>query len=386
MRRTNTAINYVINMRSPGTVYAADYNDYLIANTGYTKMGYANGTAYVALADWQTGVTQDAHSLGLNPGYEAPATGNFKPTASNTAPAALNDKGTPVGIATDLVNFSRSATVPDIGAYEFGCSTFPGASVVADSIAVCSGSPVSFTIKTPEAGVSYTWYTTATGGSPIFTGNPYTVNNVTTPIEFWVKGATAIGCTNGLFTHVKAVVYSKLAQPVATLDTAGVDILRFKWNAVAGATGYLVSRDGVNFITPSSGATGLTHTITGLNPLDTAGLVVKAVGVLACQEAVSARVSGRTRSNEFFIPNTFTPNGDGRNDVFRVYGNTIKSIRVMVFNQWGEKVFETSSPAGGWDGIYKGAPAPIGVYVYVVNLTLADGTVTVKKGSLNLVR
>jgi len=386
MRRANTALSYALYMKTGGIVYVSDYNDFLIGASGYTKMGYFNTAAYTALADWQTGVSQDAHSLTLNPAYEDPANGNFKPAASTTSQVPFNDKGTPVGVTADFLSVARSTSTPDIGAYEFGCSSFPAAVVTADSIAVCSGSPVSFQIKTPEAGVSYTWYTTPTGITPVYTGNPYTVNNVTGPVDYWVMGATAIGCTNGTRTHVKAVAYTALAAPVAVVDTIGVDMVRFKWNSVPGATGYIVSRDGVNFTAPSSGATGLTHTVSALRPLDTVSLVVKAVGVISCQEAVSARVSARTRNNEFFIPNTFTPNGDGRNDVFAVYGNTIKSVKVMVFNQWGEKVFESASQSTGWDGSYKGKQQPIGVYVYVVNVVLNDGSVFVKKGSLNLVR
>lgn len=58
----------------------------------------------------------------------------------------------------------------------------------------------------------------------------------------------------------------------------------------------------------------------------------------------------------------------------------------MIFNQWGEKVFETSNPQGTWDGTYKGKQQPAGVYIYVARIILTDGTSANQKGTLNLIR
>ncbi|RYE12014.1 MAG: gliding motility-associated C-terminal domain-containing protein, partial [Sphingobacteriales bacterium] len=65
---------------------------------------------------------------------------------------------------------------------------------------------------------------------------------------------------------------------------------------------------------------------------------------------------------------------------------TIQSMRMVVFNQWGEKVFESFNQATGWNGQYKGKGLPSGVYMYVCEMVLRDGTKQVKKGSINLVR
>lgn len=87
-----------------------------------------------------------------------------------------------------------------------------------------------------------------------------------------------------------------------------------------------------------------------------------------------------------FVPNAFTPNGDGKNDVLKVYSLSVKSLHFMVFNQWGQKIFETTNRDEGWDGTYKGARQPSGVYMYVCSVTLLDGSEVVKKGAVNLVR
>jgi gliding motility-associated-like protein len=177
------------------------------------------------------------------------------------------------------------------------------------------------------------------------------------------------------------------AGPNVKIDTVATNSVRFSWAAVANATGYKVSTDGVNFVAPSSGATGLTHTITGLTAGSTVSLIVQAEGTLAsCPKGTSNRVEAHLLSNQYFVPNTFTPNRNGKNDVFIVHCNIVNTMRLMIFNQWGEKIFETSSQQNGWDGTYKGKQQPVGVYVYVLSMTLQDGTVVNKKGTINLIR
>jgi gliding motility-associated-like protein len=101
---------------------------------------------------------------------------------------------------------------------------------------------------------------------------------------------------------------------------------------------------------------------------------------------ISQPLTVRTLTDQIYIPNAFTPNGDGKNDVLLVYGYTIQSLRFSVFNQWGEKIFESANQATGWNGNYNGKPQPSGVYMYVCQITYRDGTTEVKKGSINLVR
>jgi gliding motility-associated-like protein len=91
-------------------------------------------------------------------------------------------------------------------------------------------------------------------------------------------------------------------------------------------------------------------------------------------------------NNDLFVPNVFSPNGDGRNDVFRVFGSGLNSIDLSVFNQWGELIFRSRDINTGWDGRYKGTAQPVGVYIYVLRAELTDGNIINKKGSVNLIR
>ena len=88
------------------------------------------------------------------------------------------------------------------------------------------------------------------------------------------------------------------------------------------------------------------------------------------------------------VPTAFTPNGDGRNDVFRVL-NAVKAedLELTVFNRWGQLVFRTKDWKQGWDGRINGAPQPTAVYVWLLRYTHRDTKKRVEqKGSMTLVR
>jgi gliding motility-associated-like protein len=93
------------------------------------------------------------------------------------------------------------------------------------------------------------------------------------------------------------------------------------------------------------------------------------------------------------ISNAFTPNGDGRNDVFYVLGGPEGSVikGFNIYDRWGLKVFGVhdvmpGDPAFGWDGRYGGKPAPAGVYVYEVVMSYPGGGMQSYRGTVVLVR
>ena len=89
----------------------------------------------------------------------------------------------------------------------------------------------------------------------------------------------------------------------------------------------------------------------------------------------------------YYVPNAFTPNGDGQNDIFRAipvgFSNT---TYFRVFNRLGVLVFETNQYLKGWDGTYNGKPQPAGVYVWTVAGTNKDFKKVEQKGTVNLLR
>ncbi len=87
-----------------------------------------------------------------------------------------------------------------------------------------------------------------------------------------------------------------------------------------------------------------------------------------------------------FVPDAFSPNGDGVNDDFKAMGLFLDSSKMIIFNRWGQPVFETESAAKGWNGTINNLPAPEGTYVYRVEITDSLGKRFVKVGTLLLVR
>ena len=72
------------------------------------------------------------------------------------------------------------------------------------------------------------------------------------------------------------------------------------------------------------------------------------------------------------VPNVFTPNGDGKNDEFRVAYRSIKEFHCWVYNRWGKLVYEWTDPVKGWDGTINGRPAAEGAYYYVIRALGTD--------------
>jgi gliding motility-associated-like protein len=91
---------------------------------------------------------------------------------------------------------------------------------------------------------------------------------------------------------------------------------------------------------------------------------------------------------EFFLPNAFSPNGDGKNEFFRPRNNCIASLDFRIYNRWGNPVYISTSPTDpGWDGSTpKGKDGNDGVYIYTLSATLSDGTHFDKKGTVTLVK
>ena len=93
------------------------------------------------------------------------------------------------------------------------------------------------------------------------------------------------------------------------------------------------------------------------------------------------------KSAEIYVPDAFTPNGDGLNDILRPVLMGIKQLKFFrVFNRWGQLVYETKTSRDGWDGRIKGVLQPHSVVVWVTEGVAVDGAVITRKGSAVLIR
>jgi gliding motility-associated-like protein len=306
---------------------------------------------------------------------------NAPPTSHTVATTSLQS----VSVIIKAVGTNpcqNSISVPVSGCSDASVNATP------DSLAICPGGTATFNVSSPVAGVTYSWYTTATGGTAIATGNSFTTPAISATTNYYIGASnTATGCAGTTRKRVVVSILGPLTPTVVTVDSSGADFVQFRWTAVSGAASYQVSLDGgTTWITPSSGATGLVHRVSGLTPAQEITILVRAIGVNSCQTSTSLPVKGRATNDAIYIPNSFSPNSDGTNDVLKVFSYSVKEMKFVVFNQWGEKVYESTNMNIAWDGTFKGKPQPSGVYMYVAKFVMLDNTVVERKGSVNLVR
>ena len=256
-----------------------------------------------------------------------------------------------------------------------------GFTVVPDTVCWPAEQQVQFTGGAGAAAI-YNWNYFAGAAIKSGTGaGPYSIQ-FANPGDYELQlQVTENGCTSAVALR-EVKVAGPLQAPVIKIVTATTNSITFLWLPVAGAAGYEVKINGV----PYASGTQTMYTVTGLKPLQTIRIEVTAWGVLSCQKSSVALASGKTVSDEIFIPNSFTPNADGMNDSFRPYGHAIASMEMKIFNQWGELIAESRDIAAGWDGIHKGKQQPMGVYSYVIRLLLTDGTELIRKGAVHLIR
>ena len=86
------------------------------------------------------------------------------------------------------------------------------------------------------------------------------------------------------------------------------------------------------------------------------------------------------------VPNAFSPNGDGVNDVVRVEGYGIIELDFRIYNRWGELVFQSNNQKIGWDGVFRGVQQEMEVYAYTVSAVFLDNSRRILKGNISLLR
>jgi gliding motility-associated-like protein len=87
-----------------------------------------------------------------------------------------------------------------------------------------------------------------------------------------------------------------------------------------------------------------------------------------------------------YFPNAFTPDGDGLNDVLYLYGSQVDEVHFVIYNRWGEKVFESFDQADGWDGTFRGQPVAPDAYGYYLEVKCIGGDDYFKKGNVTILK
>jgi gliding motility-associated-like protein len=98
------------------------------------------------------------------------------------------------------------------------------------------------------------------------------------------------------------------------------------------------------------------------------------------------------KGENMFLPNTFSPNGDANNETFYPRGRGLAYVKnFRIFNRWGEVVFEAANfqvndRSKGWNGMHKGKPASLDVYVYTIDVVCENNEILNFKGDVTLLR
>jgi gliding motility-associated-like protein len=293
----------------------------------------------------------------------------------------LNDPNIPNPVANPGITTAYQLTVKD----DIGCQNTapltitvvqPGNLQLRPSASICAGDTVQLN-ATGE--MVYTWIDDTQWLDHTDIPNP-----VATPpedITYTVQGSDDHHC----FVHTKSIVVA--VHPLPTVN-AGPDILvEAGYDATLNATG---SPDIIRWQwTPEKYLSCYNCPSPVCLPLASTEYVLK-VWNQYCHVSDTMVVAVDCQESHVRIPNAFTPNGDGANDVFMIKGISIVK-HMVIFGRWGEKVFERDNFIAGdrascWDGTYKGQKCAPGTYVYFVEMECPSGGTFSRKGSFVLVR
>ncbi|SDG24904.1 gliding motility-associated C-terminal domain-containing protein [Pedobacter terrae] len=336
-------------------------------------------SAMLTVTNPQTGVTYNW--------YTASAGGTLAGTGINFTTPAVNANVTYYVEGANGTCTSSSRTPVNVIALPVPVAP---SSVTAANGTLCAGSSALLTVNNPVAGLVYRWYAASSGGTVLAEGITFTTPNLNATTVYYVEAIAAGGCASAARTGVTVTVLPVLDKPTVVVQATTANSVTFAWAAVAGATAYEVSLDnGLTWVNPTSGSTGTTYLVAGLKPDQNVSILVRAKGQTACQTSQNGSANGKAANpfgDQVYIPNAFTPNNDGKNDIFLIYGNTLSSAKMSIYTQWGQLIFQSDNVANGWDGTFKGVNQPIGVYVYMVDITFSNGTTSMRKGTVTLIR
>lgn len=158
--------------------------------------------------------------------------------------------------------------------------------------------------------------------------------------------------------------------PTTFTNLSSPDAVRFKWDFGDGDTLLTTSRAPV---------------LHQYNATGTFNACLTAYNAAGCDSTICKEVEARIVA-VIGVPNAFTPNSGDINSVVKVEGFGIGKMTFIIWNRWGQKVFETNNRFQGWDGKVKGVVQPMDVYAYTLYVEFTDGTKATRKGDITLIR
>lgn len=217
-------------------------------------------------------------------------------------------------------------------------------------------------------------------------GLSYTDSDVTPATQsYFYKVGSLDAC--GQVSQLKNYAHSILLNGTPT--SGGVD---FTWNLYEGFENGVnnqqlerFDKTGTPLGTITVGAQATDYSVS-TSTTQQQNLFYRVAASNASGETVYSNIFSYEQPAIIMAPGAFTPNGDGRNDIFVIQTRFVKSIELRIFNRWGNMLFFTDNLNEGWDGNFSGRPAPTGAYVYQVIATDEEGNQYKKQGTFILLK
>lgn len=336
---------------------------------------------------------QAAITVSAPPGFEVSLSpGSGYGSSLNIAPTGVLTGSTIVYVRSaenaPLGNISGDVTLISTGADEDEVAvsaiiTAPPVSsvmVTASANDVCAGVPVSFTASPTNGGLApaYQWLVNgqldAGGNNPVFTSNALhdgdSVDCVMT---------ASLSCSSPVFS---AAIYMTINPlPTVSFDP---DTVFIKSNIGVQLSPLITGNIAQYQWSPAEGLSNTFIESPVANPDSSMIYQISVNSDSGCSASDKITV---IPIRSLVMPNSFTPNGDGHNDVFRIPPEDQFVLQdFAVFNRWGERIFATRNISEGWNGIYKGSPADPGTYVYIITGKTFSGKPVLLKGAVVLIR
>jgi len=209
----------------------------------------------------------------------------------------------------------------------------------------------------------------------ICNGNAYVLNGhtYTTPGNYYDTLTTVHGCDS--------IITTNLTVNPLPIIVAGKDTTLYVGNSTQ-----LYASGGVSYHwSPSTYLNNPNISDPISTPLNNISYVVIISDTNGCSAKDTVNIIAK--ESNLWIPNVFDPNNsDPVNQTFHISGNGIKDLEFVIYDRWGEKVFESNDINQGWDGTFKGEKLSKGVFVYYVKATYYNGQEVEKKGNVSLIR
>lgn len=219
-------------------------------------------------------------------------------------------------------------------------------------------------------------YTFENGAVPIHDPNPVYTYSSSGTFQVYVEATSDLGCVGKAFIPINVLPGptadftanpnpALILEDIAFTDFSSTDVVRWIWDFGDGSGG--IAQNEVH-----------NYGKAGVYPV-----VLTVADANGCTDTIARNVEVALLP---VLPTAFTPDGNGENDVFLIRGGPFESVDFKIYNNWGELVFESFDAAIGWDGMFNGVEAPVGVYSWTFKVALAGNRVVTQSGDVTLMR